>query len=122
MSISKVTFFTAAFMGLALGSARADDTIMRVKVPFEFTVQGHVLPAGTYDIQSGTDGPDVMWIKGEKKNRAVSIALTTPDTSGHNPSGHEPTLVFSTGEKQHRLMEIWEANGEGWLIQRHSLQ
>ena len=120
MSIKKVSLFIVVFIGLAVGRASADEMIMKVTVPFEFVVQGHVLPAGTYDIQAGANGPEVIWIKGEKKNRSVSIALTTPDAVPHNPSGHQPTLVFTRDEKQPRLFEILESNGEGLLIQRHS--
>lgn len=118
MSIRKVSLFIAVFVGVAGGPAYASEMIMKVTVPFEFAVQGHVLPAGTYDIQAGTNGPEVIWIKGEKKNRSISIALTTPDALSHNPPSHQPMLVFTRDEKQPRLFEIWESNGEGLLIQR----
>jgi hypothetical protein len=118
MSIGKVSLFVAVVVGITAGSAYADERIMRVKVPFEFSVQGHVMPAGTYDIQAGTDGPEVIWIMAASKHGAVSIALTTPEGVGHNPSGHEPTLVFTPDERHPRLSEIWESNGEGFLIHR----
>ena len=118
MRISRMLCFVAVSTGAAIGSAYADETLMRVTVPFQFAVQGHVMPAGTYDIQAGGNGPEVIWIKGEKKNRSISIALTMPDTATPQGRPGQPMLVFAPDEKQPRLSEIRDASGEGFLIER----
>jgi hypothetical protein len=49
MRISASAVLAVAFLGMFVGSAHAQETIV-AKVPFTFVVGGHELPAGRYDI------------------------------------------------------------------------
>lgn len=114
MSMTKVSVFAAVFIGLAVGSARADDTIlMKVKVPFQFVVHGQVLPAGDYDVRTGDDGMMVIWLKGEKNNKSAAVTFTIPGrVDASEPSGKRPALVFTPYENQYRLSQIKESGNE----------
>src|SRR4051812_8005521 len=120
MSIMKVSALAAVFIGLAAGSARAEETIlMKVKVPFQFVVHGEVLPAGTYDVWSGDDGMTGVWLKGEKKNTAATVTFTAPDrTEMADPSAEKPALVFTQFENQYRLSQIREGGTDYVVVNK----
>lgn len=119
MSMMKVSVFAAVFIGLAVGSARADETIlMKVKVPFQFVVRGQVLPAGDYDVCTGDDGMTVVWLKGVNNNKSAAVTFTMPARSdASDPAGERPALVFTPYENQHRLSQIWESGSEHFVVE-----
>jgi hypothetical protein len=109
-AIKKSLLFTAAFLGLFVGSARAEG-IVTVKIPFAFFVDHRELPAGRYDVRAIEDIGSVLSIEGIK-NGAATFVLTIP-AEGGDPAGDQPALVFFRNENTYRLSEIWESNQMG---------
>ena len=54
----------------------------------------------------------VVFIRGEKNNRAAAVALTMP-ASGHDPKGNIPALTFTRYENRYRPLTIWESGSTG---------
>lgn len=107
----KKSALAAVFIGLCVGSAHAQEVIVRV--PFAFVVHGRTLPAGTYLVQPADQDPSVMVIRGLNANHQSSaIVLTTP-AEGRDPAGEKPSLTFTRHENEYRLSTIWESGSEG---------
>ena len=103
---------SATFLAFGAGTARASDII--VKVPFEFVVRGHEMPAGMYRIERDSQG--VVLIKGENGTHAAAFVLTSPAT-GHDPIGNAPALTFTKATQQDRkLAVVWESKDDGSAV------
>ena len=113
-AIRKSLLLTAAFLGLFVGSARAEG-IVTVKVPFAFFVDHREFPAGQYKVRAAGDIGSVLWIEGVK-NRVSTFVLTIP-ADGGDPAGDQPALVFVQNENTYRLSEIWESSRMGRALQ-----
>jgi len=100
----------AAFVGLFVGSAGAQDAVV-AKVPFSFVVRGEEFAAGRYRV---SDAAGILTIRG-LDNGARMFALTIR-ADGRDPAGDQPALVFTPYERAYRLSEIWESDGEGFAL------
>ena len=109
--MKRSALLAAAFLVFAGGTARAADTV-DVKVPFPFVVQGQTLPAGQYRVESDSQDPSVVYIRGEHGTNASILVLTRP-ADGHDPSGDTPSLTFTRHEKEFRLTDIWQSDRQG---------
>jgi hypothetical protein len=99
--ISAIALFVAASFVTA-GSAMAQDHRVQATVPFNFTVNGESLPAGTYIIGSDVTSPRIVTISNRAK-KVNLMAVTLPDSS----SSHESNkLVFHKYGNQYFLSEI----------------
>ena len=107
-TIKKSAVLAAAFVGLFVGSARAEEIVV-AKVPFPFVVNGEQLPAGHYEIRD--DGEGMLAVLG-MDNHAHAFVLA-PRADGVDPAGGQPVLVFTRYEGVYRLSEIWESSAEG---------
>jgi hypothetical protein len=99
--ISAIALFVAASFVTA-GSAMAQDHQVKASVPFNFTVNGERLPAGTYTIGSDITSPRVVTIT-EREKKVHLMAITLPDSNG---SGTTNQLVFHKYGNQYFLSEI----------------
>ena len=111
--IKQSAVLTAAFVGLFVGAASAQETVV-ANVPFSFVVRGEQFPAGRYEIRRTGDG--VVSIIG-KDSRSAIVAIAIP-AAGRDPLGERPSLVFTRAENVYRLSEIWEDGADGWELQR----
>jgi len=111
--IRKFVWLGGLCLVAAAGSANA--SIVDVKVPFAFVVQGRTLPAGTYRIE--TEDASIVLIRGEGATHAGTFVLTTP-ASGSDPAGASPALTFSKHENQYQLDDIWLDEHDGVEIAR----
>ena len=103
---------------LLIGSAAHADSVLETKVPFPFTVQNHVLPAGQYRIEHDSVHPSILVIKGEKGLRATFITSTV-GAPGQDPAGNKPVLVFTRHDQTYQLKDVWENAAEGQeVVQR----
>jgi hypothetical protein len=93
---------------LMAGTASAQDTL-EVKIPFSFTVNGHMLPAGNYTLSRDDMATSVWLIRGDKAGAFVG----TVPSAGHDPAGKEPSLTFVKHENQYQLSTIWESANAG---------
>jgi hypothetical protein len=105
------------FAGMFVGSARAEETLV-ARIPFPFVVRGNTLPAGSYDV---VDDQGVITIRGNGAQlKSTAVAMATP-SSGHDPDGREPALVFIHSEDgRYTLSQIWESDTKGLALIRHS--
>jgi hypothetical protein len=111
-TIIKSSALAALFLGLCAVPARAQEELT-VKVPFQFVVQGHTMPAGDYVIQPIDDQPSVMMIRGTHANHNAHAIVLTNGVEGKDPAGETPVLSFTKIENQYRLATIWENATEG---------
>jgi len=111
-TIKTSAVLAAAFVGLFVGSASAQETVV-AKVPFPFVVRGEEFAAGRYQIRSHGDG--VLLING-MDNKSAILVITIP-ADGRDPIGDQPSLVFTRLENVYRLSQIWEDGTDGRALQ-----
>jgi hypothetical protein len=99
--ISAIALIVAASFVTA-GSAMAQDHRAQATVPFNFTVNGNSLPAGTYIVGSESSSPNVITITDREKNVHL-MAIAMPDS---NTSGAANKLVFHRYGNQYFLSEV----------------
>jgi hypothetical protein len=99
--ISAIALIVAASFVTA-GSAMAQDHRAQATVPFNFTVNGNSLPAGTYTVGSQLNTPNVITITDREKNVHM-LALAMPDP---NISSGANKLVFHRYGNQYFLSEV----------------
>jgi hypothetical protein len=89
--IARLTLSAVALVGSVTPILAESHGLLRVSVPFSFTVAGTKMPAGDYSIeQSGEGGTMIFHSLAGKKSVMV---LTAP--SGYNPSAHGASLTFN---------------------------
>jgi hypothetical protein len=100
-------------IGMCAGSARAQERLVS-NTPFPFDVHGIALPAGRYNL---VDDQGLITIRGDDRSNlaATALALATP-SSGHDPKGTEPSLVFIHADGRYRLSRIWESARTGLAL------
>jgi hypothetical protein len=105
------------FAGMFVGSARAQERLI-VRVPFPFVVRGVTLPAGSYDL---VEDQGLITIRGNGAQlRHSTVAMATP-TSGKDPEGRDPALVFTHSEDgRYTLSQIWESDTKGLALTRRA--
>ncbi len=106
--IWKSAVLGAAFIGLFVGSASAQERIV-ANIPFAFEIGHQTAPAGKYELV--IDGDGILELHGENVH-AGGFASTLP-ADGHDPDGSTPALVFMKGETGYRLSTVWESDTEG---------
>jgi len=107
--IWKSVVLGAAFMGLFVGSASAQERIV-ANIPFAFEIGHETAPAGKYELVIN-NGDGILELHGENVH-AGAFASTLP-ADGHDPDGSMPALVFLRGETGYRLATVWESGTEG---------
>jgi len=83
-----------------VGTASAQDRGLSANVPFEFTVGGKLLPAGTYTITSPSSG--VVLFQSEDKH---ITAMTTSTFEGKDPAKRS-ALIFDRYGNQYFLRDV----------------
>ena len=104
----------AAFVIAALGVVPAfaqTRMLVRVDVPFEFSVGSVNLPAGEYEISSQV-GSNVMRIAAAKGDHQ-SVWITKSTTTDSHPEGTH--LTFHVYGQQYYLAGVWSRTGAGGL-------
>src|SRR5580698_728948 len=97
--ITAITLFTLASLA-AIGTASAQERAVRSAVPFNFTVGGKVLPAGTYTISQFASGTL------EIENRETKVAVLSVAFSDSHDAGNGGKLVFNKYGDQYFLKEV----------------
>jgi len=115
MRIMLTTAVVGALLLMSAGTARATTyTLLDVKVPFTFTVNGQQFPAGQYLVQEDESiGPAVLFLRNMKAERAAIIP--TEPAAGGSPAG-QPALTFAKGETQNRLTAVWQSSRHGETV------
>jgi hypothetical protein len=111
---------TAALAALVLvaGASQARAEAFVVRVPFDFTVNGHQLPAGNYSIEREV-GSSVVLLRNERDTKSTLYAQTMQGNEVLRPPA-EPYLTFGQYENSYRLESLWsDASGERDLLRTH---
>jgi hypothetical protein len=87
---------------LTTRTAMAQDCVIEVNVPFSFTVNSNVLPAGHYSIAADMQQPSVLTFR-DRARGIVAVNLAINDVSG---AGKPGTMLFSHYGDQYFLKEI----------------
>ena len=89
---------------LVAGSAIAQSGPVRSNVPFDFTVEGKTIPAGTYTIGHVGRGPELLLLESQDGKMHMIVG----SNSAENLNGADKTkLVFNRYKDQYFLSEIW---------------
>jgi hypothetical protein len=99
---------------LAGGAAQAQ-SVVDVTVPFEFTVQHHVMPAGRYRIEHDAQYPSTLVIR-EQDGARTTLVVSTMAAPGHDPAGEQATLVFTHRDNAYQLADVWRDRSDGEAI------
>jgi hypothetical protein len=99
--IIAIALFTASSLAAA-GNLSAQDTWVKANIPFDFTVNNKVLPAGTYTISSLS--PYAVEVRNVKGHIAEFRAVHD------NKRSTTPVLVFQRYGNQYFLHEILATN------------
>jgi hypothetical protein len=107
----------AVCAGMTGAQAYAQDTIT-ARVPFDFVVHGQTFHAGRYEVKmnAGVGTADVISLRG-RDGRDFAFVLTMP-ASGHDPTGHDPALVFTRHENRYVLSQVWESDTVGRALSK----
>jgi hypothetical protein len=106
---------TRAVMGLALALTTASVagagaiSVLEVRVPFPFVVEGQTLPAGEYRLQRDGNSSSVLLIRELRGTGHAAFVQATPLQNAAAPAS-EPALIFVPGEKAHQLAAVWSGS------------
>ena len=99
--IAIVAMFSLIVGLTALGIAANLGRVVTAKIPFDFTVSGKTLPAGKYDVTSGTT-PGMLIIRNAESHEAVAVITQTAD----DKMDEKARLVFHRYGKEHFLASV----------------
>ncbi|WP_158945040.1 hypothetical protein [Granulicella sp. S190] len=104
-NLTAVALFVAAGFVTA-GSALAQDHKVTATIPFNFTVNGNSLPAGSYTVGSDINSPRILTLSDRAKG--VSAMVITVADADASDGGNK--LVFHRYGNQYFLSEVRTAN------------
>lgn len=101
---------TVAALAMSVPAQAAD---IRCRVPFDFTVKGRALAAGTYEL---SEDRGVLIVRGAQSG---AIVMTTRLSAKES----RPRLVFDRYGDQYVLRQVWTGSAGGQLTpSRHELE
>jgi hypothetical protein len=103
-----------ALVGATNGFAQLNDVI-RVNIPFQFTVGTAVLPAGVYDF-SKNKMDTAIYVRSAKKDGPGSDALVMTRLAGNIGASQKQYVVFDKVGETYTLSELWLPGADGYLI------
>jgi hypothetical protein len=106
LSLAMVLVFAAV-------SAYGQTPTVKAPIDFPFTVEGKVLPAGTYEFTKLETG-DVFRVMGEGKSVMASVLTRLSGAMRTAPKG--TYLVFDKVGENYLLSEIWVPGDDGYLL------
>lgn len=110
MSLATTFVFGVALLG-ASSSARADE-LGRVTIPFPFTVNGHTLPQGQYDVRTDDQETSVVMLDNVMNPKTGAIFSTIPDYR-RGPAREKLMLTFVQRGSEHQLSAVWQPGQSG---------
>ena len=81
---------------------------IRANVPFSFTVNKKVLPAGTYDVSSGAGHALLI--------RGFGAGVVTLGQKSETATSASPKLVFHRYGDEYILREVWMGGASGYQL------
>jgi hypothetical protein len=105
--ISKTMFFALSAAALLwVAPAGAQDSRMRMEIPFTFVAGGHVLPAGHYWVTVDQDFGRCLFA-GQADSTAQMIRLSPVTDNRPLAKAEQGTLRFTRYGGQHFLSNVW---------------
>jgi hypothetical protein len=99
--IAAIALLVAASFVTA-GSAMAQDHAVMATIPFNFAVDGRLLPAGNYTLGPDDTSPRILWIT----NRETGVRILTVEMPNWSEQKQPNVLVFHKIGNQYFLSEI----------------
>jgi len=109
--IAAAMLFLAATFTMT-GSAFAENGVVGINVPFNFTVNGTTLPAGTYNFTRDLTHPEMLIIR-DSNNRTKAMELGINSVYS---AGKPGALVFRQYGGQYFLDTVRSKSGEGEIF------
>ena len=97
----------ALFMTLAVGTTYAQSDVIKVNIPFDFTISGKTLPAGEYAVRRSLEGPIIVLTIQSMNNNWGVYLLTHPVRA--RDFQQESKLVFNHYDDRYFLSQVWLA-------------
>jgi hypothetical protein len=88
---------------------------LKAKVPFAFTVSGKVLPAGQYDVSTGTNFETIQ-VRGSDAGAVAIVPVMTRLGGALHTTPQDSHLVFDRVGDNYTLSEVWGLIGDGYLV------
>lgn len=99
--------------GNGIANAAAPE-VMKVNIPFAFTVKGQTYPAGTYRVERDEQMPSILRIVSDKSSDThEQVIVVTIPAAGHDPAGDKPALAFDRDGGKYELKSVWESGSDG---------
>jgi hypothetical protein len=108
--IIAIALFAASSLAAA-GNLSAQEHVVKANIPFDFTVNNNVLPAGTYTISSLS--PSAVQVR-NANGHVAELSLVQND----DKRSTTPVLVFQRYGNQYFLHEILAANAMNVAVPR----
>jgi hypothetical protein len=102
--------FGVALLG-ASTFAHADE-LGRVTIPFSFTVNGHTLPGGQYDVRTDDQATSVVMLDNVSNPKTGVMFSTIPDYR-RGPEHEKVMLSFVQHGSEHQLSTVWQPGQPG---------
>jgi len=98
-------------LGLLLfaGSALAQNRAVRADIPFDFQVNGHTMPAGTYIVGRALSNAPTLFVQ-NTDTKAVAMVMSNSVQSAK--PAEKTKLVFRVNGDRYSLYRIWVAGQE----------
>ena len=103
-----------ALLAATLQSVNAEP-VFRMNIPFQFTVEGKVFPAGRYDFTRNA-GQDFIEIRAVAKGPAANALVLTRLAAGIHTTPKDAHAVFDKIGDTYTLSEFWIPNMDGFLL------
>jgi hypothetical protein len=99
-----------ALVGAATVHAQMPGTALRATIPFDFSVRGKTLPAGEYEINRLSEGPEGLEIFSTNDKHERAIFETEPVVATKLSS--KPQIVFHRYGDSYFLFEVFAGGGQ----------
>lgn len=101
------------FLGAMSGYAQ--QSAIKAKIDFAFTVEGKALPAGQYEFLKDAEEPTVFQVRGAGNNFALATIITRLSGEMHAVP-QVPHLVFDMVGDTYALAEVWIPGEDGYAV------
>lgn len=110
---TRIMLTVGLFAFLAAAAAYGQPLAVRAQIDFPFTVEGKVLPAGTYDFTRDDSASAFRVTDG--KNGALALVQTRLAGAIHTSSA-DAHIVFDKIGETYTLSEIWIPGLDGYVL------
>lgn len=111
---ARILLTLGLFALIAASAAYAQPLVVKAQIDFPFTVEGKVLPAGTYEF-TRDDAASAFRVTDGGKNAALALVLTRLAAVTHTTS-EDAHVIFDKVGDAYTLAEIWLPGLDGYVL------